>query len=143
MVPIRYTSSSPARRVSARRRTGLATAELALTLPILLIVLMAIFEFSLLFLARGELVDASREGARVAALPGANQESVEWAVRENVAPRFRNAVVVDVSGGAQSGELITVAVRVPMRSASPDLLWPVGYSLKDQTLVAETRILRE
>jgi len=112
-------------------------------LPILLIVLMAIFEFSLLFLARGELVDASREGARVAALPGASQESVEWVVRENVAPRFRNAVVVDVSGGAQSGEVITVAVRVPMRSASPDLLWPVGYSLKDQTLVAETRILRE
>lgn len=131
------------RRRPHRARRGLATAELAFTLPILLIVLMAIFEFSLLFLARGELVEASREGARVAVLPGASYETVEWAVRQNLTPRLRDSAEIEIGGGDRAGELTTVAVRVPMQLASPDLLWPIGYSLKGQSLFAETRMMRE
>jgi hypothetical protein len=131
------------RRPSRRARRGLATAELSFTLPILLIVLMAIFEFSLLFLARGELVEASREGARVAVLPGASYETVEWAVRQNLTPRLRGSAEIEIAGGDRAGELTTVAVRVPMQLASPDLLWPIGYSLKGQSLFAETRMMRE
>jgi len=133
---------APHRRTRLARR-GLATAELALALPILLVVLMAVFEFSLLFLARGELVDASREGARVAALPGASYESVEWAVRQNLAPRLRGSAQIEIAGGERAGELTSVAVRVPMQLASPDLLWPIGYTLKGQQLYAETRMMRE
>lgn len=134
--------------VSRRRSTrvvrrGLATAELAFALPILLIVLMAIFEFSLLFLARGEVVEASREGARVASLPGATWESVEGAVQQSLTPRLRQSVRIDISGGERAGDVTSVTVLVPMHLASPDLLWPIGYSLKGRTLIAESRMMRE
>ena len=89
------------------------------------------------------LVDASREGARVAALPGASYESVEWAVRQNLAPRLRGSAQIEIAGGERAGELTSVAVRVPMQLASPDLLWPIGYTLKGQQLYAETRMMRE
>ena len=39
--------------------------ELALTLPILMLMLLAVFEFSLLFYARGKVVEASRAATRV------------------------------------------------------------------------------
>jgi len=116
---------------------------LALALPVLLVVLMAIFEFSLLFLARGEVVEASREGARVASLPGATWDSVDGAVRQSLTPRLRESVEIDISGGERAGEVTSVTVLVPMHLASPDLLWPIGYSLKGRMLIAESRMMRE
>ncbi len=133
---------SPRRPTRVVRR-GLATAELALALPVLLVVLMAIFEFSLLFLARGEVVEASREGARVASLPGATWDSVDGAVRQSLTPRLRESVEIDISGGERAGEVTSVTVLVPMHLASPDLLWPIGYSLKGRMLIAESRMMRE
>mgnify|MGYP003350373201 CR=1 FL=1 len=49
-----------------RSRSGVLSMELVLTLPILLILLFGLLEFSLLFFARGDVVDASRAGGRAA-----------------------------------------------------------------------------
>ncbi|RLS54151.1 MAG: hypothetical protein DWH91_12600, partial [Planctomycetota bacterium] len=53
------------------RRRGILSAELLLTLPILIVLLFGLLEFSLLFFARGDVVDASRAGARAARIFGA------------------------------------------------------------------------
>jgi hypothetical protein len=117
--------------------------ELALTLPLLMLLLLAICEFSMLFLARGEVVEACREAARVAALPGSTPETVEGAVRKVLRPGLQGGLSVDMTDAAASGEVVSVVVRVPMMAAAPDLLWPVGYSVKGQWLTAESRILKE
>jgi len=117
--------------------------ELVLTLPILGVVLFGLCEFSLLFFARGEVVEAARIGARTACLPGADAADVEAAVHQVLGPRLRTVVDVNVQLGSHSGDLVAVAVRVPMSRAAPDLLWPIGYSLKDRQLFAETRMIRE
>ena len=44
------------------RRRGVLSMELVLTLPIVGVVLLALFEFTLLFYARGLVVEASRAG---------------------------------------------------------------------------------
>ena len=117
--------------------------ELALTLPILALVLAGLFEFTMLFFARGEVVEASRVAARKASLPGATMEDVEDEVLKVLHPRFHNSLQVDSQLGEKSGDVVAVVVTVAMSDAAPDLLWPIGYSLQGRPLLSETCMIRE
>jgi Flp pilus assembly protein TadG len=60
-------------RVTCRRQrgsqSGQAVIELALTLPLLLVIVMGIFDFGLMFQRYEVVTNAAREGARVGVLP--------------------------------------------------------------------------
>lgn len=124
-------------------RRGVLSMELVLTLPILFMLLLAVFQFMLLFYSRSLIVEASRVGARKATLPGVTVEDVEDEIRNVLAPRLQENMQVDVDFGERSGDVVTVSVAVPMSAASPDLLWPIGFSLNGQNLFSETRMVRE
>jgi Flp pilus assembly protein TadG len=128
---------------SPTRRRGILSAELLLTLPILTVLLFGLLEFSLLFFARGDVVEASRAGARAARLHGATAESVEDEVRYSLGGRLAPHVRVTAELGNKTGDEVSVAVEVPMAAASPDLLWLIGYSLQGRELLCETRMARE
>jgi hypothetical protein len=117
--------------------------ELAMTLPILFIVLMGLFEFMMLFYSRSLIVEATRVGARKASMPGATQESVEEEVRLVLNPSLQTGMQVEVDVGVNSGDVVFVSVQMPMSSACPDLLWPIGLSLNGRNLYSETRMIRE
>lgn len=117
--------------------------ELVLTLPILMTVLFGLFEFTLLFYARSLVVEASRTGARHASLPGATSADVEQAVRAVLNPRLQRQLDIDIDLGRRSGDVVMVGVSIPMSEASPDLLWMTGFSLTNQTIYSETRMVRE
>ena len=53
-----------------RNQRGAALLETAITLPLILLVSVAIFEFGRAYQAQQVLTNAAREGARVAVLPG-------------------------------------------------------------------------
>jgi Flp pilus assembly protein TadG len=60
-------------KVNVRRRPGergQAVIELALTLPLLLLIVLGMFDFGLMFQRYEVLTNAAREGARVGVLPG-------------------------------------------------------------------------
>ncbi len=124
-------------------RRGILSAELLLTLPILTVLLFGLLEFSLLFFARGDVVEASRAGARAARLYGATTESVEAEVLSSLGGRLAPQARVTADLGTKSGDEVSVAVEVPMAVASPDLLWLIGYSLQDRELLCETRMAKE
>ena len=126
-----------------RSRSGVLSMELVLTLPILLLVLTGIFEFTLLFFARGEVVEASRVAARKATLPGVSPQDVEDEVRKVLHPRFHESLQVDAMLGEKSGDVVAVMVTVDMGAAAPDLLWPIGYRLQGRPLLSETCMIRE
>jgi len=109
-----------------------------MTLPILMLVLFAIFEYSLLFFARGGVVEASRIGARSATYPGASADFIEQSVAEALGPQLGRNACVHAELGQFSGDRVVVVVKVPMSDASPDLLWPIGFGLRGRYLVAET-----
>ncbi|MDA0832542.1 MAG: TadE/TadG family type IV pilus assembly protein [Planctomycetota bacterium] len=117
--------------------------ELVFVLPILLFMLLGMFEFSLLFFARSEVTEAARTGARTAMLAGVSEDDVISAIRTTLSPRLHGGLNIHVDLGDQSGDPVGVAVRVPMQNASPDLLWPIGYSINNQFLYAETSYLKE
>ncbi len=126
-----------------RTRNGLLSMELVLTLPILLIVLMAMLEFSMLFFARGAVLEASRLAARKATFPGTTHEQVVSEVGKLLSPRLRSAASVYTEIGPHPGDVVGVSVQIPMSVVAPDLLWPIGYSLQGQFLIGETRMIRE
>lgn len=57
--------AKPGRRSLARQDSGQALVELALALPLLLLILVGIFEFARAYSIKQTLVNAAREGARV------------------------------------------------------------------------------
>jgi hypothetical protein len=117
--------------------------ELLLTLPLLAILLLGLLEFCLLFYARGEVVEACRAGARIATYSGSSLIEVEEEVLAQLGPRLRESAEVYASIPDNSGDEVVVSVRVPMSSAAPDLLWPVGFSLKGESIVCSARMLKE
>lgn len=117
--------------------------ELVLTLPILGVVLLGLFEFTWLFYARGQVVEASRIAARHGTLPGASIEDLEVEVRQIVPPSWSNSVRVAADLGEHPGDRVQVAVEVPMAAVAPDLLWPIGLGLAGRNLYAETRMVKE
>ena len=130
-------------RKRRRNRSGMLSAELIMTLPILAIVLFGLFEFALLFTARGELSEASRVAARKASIPGVTYDAVEEEIRRVLSPRLQRTMEVSIDQGQRSGDVVTVAIACSMNSASPDLLWPIGYSLKNRKLYEVTKMIRE
>ncbi|QDT90733.1 TadE/TadG family type IV pilus assembly protein [Gimesia algae] len=124
-------------------RRGFLSMELALVLPIFGIVLFALLEFTLLFYARADVVEASRIGARLASLPGITQENVEQEVLKILPPQLGQGAVIQTEMGEHPGDVVMVAVSIPMKLASPNLLWPIGYDLQGQNLYSETRMIKE
>ncbi len=126
-----------------RIRKAFLSMELVLTLPLLMLVLFAVFEYSMLFFARGGVVEASRIGARAATYPGSSLEVIEQSVAQSLGPRLSRNATIFVEPGEFSGDQVAVVVKVPMDDASPDLLWPIGFGLQGRYLVAETVMERE
>jgi Flp pilus assembly protein TadG len=69
--------SSNARRAGRRpRRNGLATVEMALLLPILLVLTFAAIEYGWMFFKQQQITNAAREAARLGATPNATNATV-------------------------------------------------------------------
>ncbi len=117
--------------------------ELLLTLPLLAILLLGLLEFCLLFFARGEVIEACRAGARIATYTGSSLIEVQEEVFAQLSPRLRADAEVSASIPDHAGEEVIVTVRVPMSSAAPDLLWPIGFSLQEESIVCSARMLKE
>lgn len=131
------------RKIRKQARRGVLSMELVLTLPILFILILGLFEFTMLFYSRSLVVEASRVAARKASLPGATEQAVQDEVLRVLSPRLQNGIQVTVDLGIRSGDVVMVSVQTPMTSASPDLLWPIGVSLSGRNLYSETRMIRE
>ena len=126
------------RKKKRPQRNGIMSMELVLTLPLLMLVLFAVFEYSLLFYARGDVVEASRIGARAASYPGASVEMIEQSVVEALGPQLGQDANVYTQLGEFSGDGVVVVVKVPMTAAAPDLLWPIGFGLRGRYLISKT-----
>jgi Flp pilus assembly protein TadG len=138
--------TTPSGHQAARR--GSLTLELLFVLPILMAILLGTIEFSMFGLARQQIVAASREGARVAAL-GGSAPDVQQVTRQFLGNgRLANATVqadiTDVLGNpTPSGQPVRVTVSIPANQAVPDLLAFIGFSIKNETIAAQTVMRKE
>lgn len=141
---IRLTArSTPHSRAARTPHQGVLSIEMLMVLPILFTVLLAVFEFGILFFARSSVVQACRVAARRASLGITDQAEIEDVVRRVLSPNLQVNHTVYFIPAERAGEITTVGLQVPMETAAPDLLWPVGFSLKGRFLIEETSVIRE
>jgi hypothetical protein len=130
------------------RRSGSLSLELLLVFPILVALLLATIEFSMLAVVRQQVLTASREGARVAA-QGGDASEVERAVHVflgggTLANAEVQTVLTDDKGNPLfPGDPVTVLVRVPADRAVPDLLPFIGQSIRGEFVVGCTVMRKE
>ena len=121
-------------------RRGQAVVEFALVLPLVLILVISVFEFARAWNIQQVLTDAAREGARVAVV-GSGAESNKAAIEADVQTAINNALsvagidpadatteMVGVGGGR--GNKATVRLELPYRFSflGPLMGWTIGRS---------------
>jgi len=134
------------RRFAGER--GTAILETALTLPLLLLVSVGIFEFGRAYQTWQVLTNAAREGARLAVMPGGAAGAVEARVRQYMRngqlPNEGSAsVAVDPNarvaiGGGATAKASLVTVTYPFQFM---VLQPVASLLVSGTKVGEPIVL--
>jgi len=110
---LRSRVKKPARRFGS---SGQALAEVAIALPILLLMLVGIFEFARAYQIQQVVVNAAREGARQGVLQGVDVDSATAVVNRYLAGGSISGatiVLTGVGGAATAGDVTTVQVSVP------------------------------
>jgi Flp pilus assembly protein TadG len=106
-------------------RHGAATVEFALVAPVLFMFVFAIFEFGRAFMVIDLLNDAARVGCREGAVQGTSSSTITSDVQTRLQNEGVNnaSVTVEVNGtvadpstSANTGDLVTVQVSVPVSS---------------------------
>lgn len=119
--------------------------ELLLVLPILMAVVLGMIQFSLLISARQQVTGAAREAGRVAALGGSNADIQATVDRFFGAPvaKVQTAIADGNGDPILPGDPVTVVVRVRTSSLVPELLGFIGFSMRNQELVARAVLRKE
>lgn len=97
-----------------RRRTrGLAAVEAAIVLPLIVLIIMAVFEYGWLFIKSQQIAGAAREGARTGAKYGATSGDANNAAEAIFTQvGLSSAHSIAVSMGANPGDPVTVSVTL-------------------------------
>ncbi|GEM_PF-608269 len=116
MVVLDATWSAPLKSLKRPFRRGVETIELMLSLPVLLLVIFAGFEYGWAILRSIQLDHAARVGAREAALSGATAESIENSIRTSLNGLGMPSAVITLSpadpSAAPAGTSIQIDVQV-------------------------------
>jgi Flp pilus assembly protein TadG len=150
--------SAMRRRLIARslQRSGAALVEMAIVLPIFLMVSFGIIEFGRALMVANLVTNSAREGARLAVLDGSSNTQVEQAVKNfltaslnlspndvtvtiTITPATGNPDPANQCSAAQARDLIAVNVQVPFSKVA---LIPGGY-LTGANLVGRSAMRHE
>ena len=131
-------------RKRPHRRSGAAAVEFAFVAPVFVLMLLGAIELSRGMMVQQIITNATRQGAREAALPEATIDSVKSQVADFLAgssiPVALNNITVDPDPAtAFKNEQITVTVEV----AYDDVSWIPGSYLQGKKLRAFTRMRSE
>jgi hypothetical protein len=119
-------------------------------LPLLLVFVMGVVEFGMMLTVRQQLLAASRDGARIAARGGNDQEVQDTVKRALGSGRLANAARTNVWRKADDPnnpmagrERIEVVVHTPTTAVVPNFLAWVGVNMNNRELVAGTVMSKE
>lgn len=114
-----------------RSDEGQAVVEFALIVPVLLLLVLGVFEFGRAWSAHQALTDAAREGARTAVIadPAITEDSVQTVVRNALAAASLDASLAEIELTGVSdptGEPARVEVRYPYQFGMLQALQGIG-----------------
>lgn len=132
------------RRKVKRSSLGAAAVEFAVVAPLLVMLTFGMIEISRIVMVKQLLINASREGARLAVLPAATDQQVMNQIQSDLAAGMINNGVIVLSpeslSSAPAGTPITVSIHVNSNAVS----WlPKPMFVISQTISASTTMRRE
>ena len=141
----------PVRLGRFRRKGAVFSVEMMMVITVLIPLMFALTEFSLLWSAKHLLEAAAFEGARAAAMPAMSPELRRDAAQEAVEsvlakPRFQDpdtGYAMTCEPGNFHGDMVEIRLQLPMTTASPDMLGIIGISIKGKFLTAEAVTARQ
>jgi Flp pilus assembly protein TadG len=96
--------------VETKRESGQALVELALVLPILLVIALGAIDFGRAFFAYTTIVNAAREGAWCASLASSCPGGAAGAANAEIGTSLPGGITTTVAGGGAPGSTVTVTV---------------------------------
>lgn len=120
-----------------KNKKGQAMVEIAIIIPILIIILMTIFEFGRIFNTYLIMTHASREGARSAAL-GSNDTEISQTVNNSVSYLDASNLTISITPTKNSrtrGNNVTVNLKYNLDIIVPviDKILPDPFNIESQT----------
>lgn len=112
------------RRWLCRRESGQELVEYAMILPLLLLLLLGIIEFSIIIFSYDTIANAAREGARVAIIPAASDAEVMAAVLSRALALNLTSDEVTIT----RGHVVRVEVAHPVNLMTGPLIEAAGGS---------------
>jgi hypothetical protein len=135
------------RSKSSDRKGAILSMELVLVLPVFLLLIFSIVEFSMLMSAQTRVANAAQNGARMLSICGMPTVTAEAEVRARVeqllGPALAQECVITIDPGDYASDLGRVHVQVPMRNACPDLLWMTGFSVANRSINCDAAMAME
>lgn len=125
------------------RRRGTATVEFAVTLPVLVLIVLAAIEACSLIFLRQTLTIAAYEATRVALVPNVSNAQVLHAANSILNDRRVRGANIEISprdfAAAEVQSFITVTVSAPAKANA--LLTPLFF--RGRTLVGQCSMMKE
>ena len=140
----RPTCSTPKRFNREVIRAGAAVVEFAIVGPLMVMLTMGMMEVGRAVMVKQVMINASREGARLAILPSTNAEDVIAQVSSQLAASSINGTTVTINppslANAAAGTAVTVSISVNASQVS----WvPNPAFTLNRTISASTTMRRE
>jgi Flp pilus assembly protein TadG len=114
---LRANTATPPRL--SRRRHALSVVEMALVLPMLVLVTFAVIEYAWMFLNQHQVTNAAREAARLASLPNATTSQVNSQISTLMtqynlgSSGYTKTLTPSDVSTATRGQLVSVQISVP------------------------------
>ena len=135
-------TSSRSRGSARAKRRGLAAAETAVALPLLLLLVLGSMEMANVIFLKQALRIAAYEGARAAGRAGATNDLGLARIEEVLADRrvsnYQATISPTVTGFTPRGAMLTVTVTAPASAYCIGPMWFFG----DRMISADYRIVR-
>lgn len=147
----RLSSASRAARPARHRRRGAAATELALVLPVFILLMVGILEFGRAVMVQQVLTNGARETARRAILPGAVYSEVMSASNSyltaasiptqgrSVVLKGANSTTITSFSAVRSGDPVSVTISIPYNNVSLGL----GLWLRNSSMSATVTMRKE
>jgi Flp pilus assembly protein TadG len=135
------------RRHARRNERGSVLLEMAMTLPLLLLVTVGIFELGRAYQTQQILTNAAREGARMAVLPGASTSNIQTRVKQylsdgllsnaaNATVSVNSTATIPMGASTVSASIVTVSYPYQFT-----VLGPVARLVKRGTTLGSAIVL--
>lgn len=135
---------SKCRANKRRNRLGAAATEFAVVAPIMILLTMGMIEVGRMVMVKQMMVNASREGARLGALPGTTNAEVETRVRSELEGSSLTGVTITVTPANLSSAAAGTQVKVSLSVSATQISWiPNPLFSLSKNITTSTTMRRE